>query len=298
MPLAVAFFVAPDVAAATAAARTVTRQRATMLRLFIWKPPESGGPVARSAPWQGREGFGAAQFGTDQLPLVGDPRTVVTELSIPPAGSAGQRGLGQAERLGGHAARPELGDEPVAVAAVRGARVLDHVAGGGAGDALEEQRRRVERDAERLRLLFIGDGRLDRLRAADDLDAVAAREQVVERVLLQVRRREPRDERLPRVQELDRHRLAVGEPEALDNDDCLRRGDVQDPPQPRPGRDDAQLERPACRPHAALAHLVAEGADHEALCNLRLVDEGSGSAAPDEVALADQIVQRGPNGQA
>src|SRR5207248_5023235 len=63
MLLAVAFCVAPDVAAVTAAARTATRQRATMLRLFIWNPPESGGPVARSAQWLGRGGFGAARFG-------------------------------------------------------------------------------------------------------------------------------------------------------------------------------------------------------------------------------------------
>src|SRR5579862_9200997 len=106
MPLAVAFFVAPDVAAATAAARTVTRQRATMLRLFIWKPPESGGPVARSAPWQGREGFGAAQFGTDQLPLVGDPRTVVTELSIPPASGLSGPARPRSGRAVGRVRRP------------------------------------------------------------------------------------------------------------------------------------------------------------------------------------------------
>ena len=50
MLLAVAFFVAPIVPAAIAAAPTAARQRATLMRLFIWKPPESGGPVGRSAP--------------------------------------------------------------------------------------------------------------------------------------------------------------------------------------------------------------------------------------------------------
>src|SRR5581483_1155936 len=59
---AVAFLVAPDVVAATAAATTATNKRATMLRLFIWKPPESGGPAPR-------EGTRRRAFGTDQLPL-------------------------------------------------------------------------------------------------------------------------------------------------------------------------------------------------------------------------------------
>jgi hypothetical protein len=36
---AFAFYVAPDVVAATAAATTVTSKRAAMLRLFIWEPP-------------------------------------------------------------------------------------------------------------------------------------------------------------------------------------------------------------------------------------------------------------------
>src|SRR4051794_40128799 len=59
---AVAFLVAPSVVAVvTAAARTATRQRATMLRLFIWRPPESGGPVAHCESRR-------RSFGTDHLP--------------------------------------------------------------------------------------------------------------------------------------------------------------------------------------------------------------------------------------
>src|ERR1043165_3963635 len=59
---AVARWVAPEVVAATAAATTAARQRATMLRLFIWKPPESGGPAPRS-------GTRRRAFGIDQLTL-------------------------------------------------------------------------------------------------------------------------------------------------------------------------------------------------------------------------------------
>src|SRR5215510_13627739 len=57
---AVAFFVAPEVVAATTAATAATRQRATMLRLFIWMPPESGGPVAHTSRRR--------EFGTDHFP--------------------------------------------------------------------------------------------------------------------------------------------------------------------------------------------------------------------------------------
>src|SRR6266576_4131735 len=63
MLFAVAFCVAPDdVAAMMAATSTATRERATMLRLLIWKPPESGGPVAQNETRR-------RAVGTDQLPL-------------------------------------------------------------------------------------------------------------------------------------------------------------------------------------------------------------------------------------
>src|SRR3954470_3811599 len=92
------------------------------------------------------------------------------------------------ERPGRLAADPQLGDEAVAVAPVDRDGELDHVTTRRAGDALEQESGRVERHAEGLRFLFAGYGRLDSLLAADDLDPVAAREQTVERVLLEVRR--------------------------------------------------------------------------------------------------------------
>src|ERR671930_1848439 len=96
-----------------------------------------------------------------------------------PAAPLRQRQRRDPERLRGNAADAELGDEPVAVATVRRARELDDVAGGGTRDALEQERGRVERHAERARLLLVGDGRLDGLRAADDRDLIAADEQLV-----------------------------------------------------------------------------------------------------------------------
>src|SRR5436189_6391497 len=62
MLLAVALFVAPGVAAVIAEARTATRTSATMLRLLMWIPPGSGGPVAQCETRR-------RAFGTDQLPL-------------------------------------------------------------------------------------------------------------------------------------------------------------------------------------------------------------------------------------
>ena len=68
---------------------------------------------------------------------------------------------------------------------------------------------------ERGRLLLVRDRRLDRLRAAGDRDAVAVPKQLVEGALLEIAPRESGDERLADVQRLDRHRLAVGEPQPL-----------------------------------------------------------------------------------
>src|SRR5204863_75265 len=82
----------------------------------------------------------------------------------------------------------ELGNEPVAIAAVDRDGELDDLAVRRAGDPLEEERGGVERHAEHLGLLLVRDGRLDRLRPARDLDPVAAVEQLVERALLEVDR--------------------------------------------------------------------------------------------------------------
>src|SRR3954452_22434113 len=156
MLFAAAFCVAPDVAAVSAAARTTTSESATMLRFFIWMLPESGGSVAA--------------IGTDHSSLrrmlsQRSPRCQYQscDWSLP-------EGRGRGDRHGRGAADADLGHDPVAVAPVGRARELDHVACRRAGDALEEERRRVKRNAERARLLFVRHRRLDRLRAPNDRD--------------------------------------------------------------------------------------------------------------------------------
>ena len=82
----------------------------------------------------------------------------------------------------------ERSDEPVPVAAIDRLDELDDLARLRVGDALEAERRRVERNAERRRLLLVGHRRLDRLRSADDDDPVAVAEELVERLLLEIAR--------------------------------------------------------------------------------------------------------------
>ena len=66
-------------------------------------------------------------------------------------------------------------------------------------------------------------------------DPVAVLEELVERLLLEIGAVEPGYERLADVERLDRHRLAIGQPKTLDDDDRLGRRDVQEPTQVRAG---------------------------------------------------------------
>ena len=73
---------------------------------------------------------------------------------------------------------------------------------------------------------------------------------------------------------------------------------MQDPSQSGAGRNRVELERAAARGEAPLAHVVAERRDRHALRHLRLRDEGARAAAARQPALADELVERGAEGQA
>src|SRR5215510_13590576 len=62
----------------------------------------------------------------------------------------------------------QIGNDPVAVAAVDRAHELDRVAVCVAREALEQKRRRVKRHPQRGRLVRVGDGWLDRLHPVGD----------------------------------------------------------------------------------------------------------------------------------
>src|SRR5438309_9490153 len=85
----------------------------------------------------------------------------------------------------------ELGDEPVPIAAVERADELDDLARIGAARPLEQERGRVQRYVQELRLLLVRHRRLDRLDARRNDDAVARREQLVERRVLELRALQP-----------------------------------------------------------------------------------------------------------
>src|SRR5438067_6026406 len=97
----------------------------------------------------------------------------------------------------------QVGHDPVPVAPVRRLDELHDLAVLVAAEALEEEGRRVERDAARRRFLLSRHRRLDRLDAAGDDDAVALPQELVEGARLEVGRGEARHERLRHVQGLD-----------------------------------------------------------------------------------------------
>ena len=192
----------------------------------------------------------------------------------------------------------ELADEPVAVAAVERLDELDDRVRVGVARALEEKGGRVERHVELVGLLLVRDRRLDRLDAVGDRDAVALLEQLVERRLIEVLRRQPGDQRLADVQRLDRHRRVVGEPQALRDDDPLGGRHLEAAAEPGACGRHRQRERPRARAHASPPHLLAERGHRQLLRDLRLAHERAAAAPAHQVALADEIVERGPHGQA
>ena len=65
----------------------------------------------------------------------------------------------------------ELRDQAIPVATVERSNVFDDLSGPGVSRPLEQERRRVQRDAERRRLVLVRHRRLERLPAAHDVDA-------------------------------------------------------------------------------------------------------------------------------
>ena len=72
---------------------------------------------------------------------------------------------------------------------------------------------------------------------------------------------------------------------------------MEEAAEPRARGNDLQLERPRGRPHPAALHVVGEGRERQLLRDLRLADERARAAAADEVALADEVVEGGADGQ-
>ena len=99
------------------------------------------------------------------------------------------------------------------------------------------------------------------------------------------------------MQDLDRHRLVVSEPQALDPDDPRRRRDVQGPAEVGSGVDLLKLERSRARHHAAAAHVLAERRERELLRDLRVADERAAPVPADKKPVADEVLDRGAQRQ-
>jgi len=100
------------------------------------------------------------------------------------------------------------------------------------------------------------------------------------------------------LQGLDRHRFAVGEPEPLDHQDLLARGDMEEPAEPRARELALERESAAAWGHASAAHVLAERGHRQLLRDLRVLDVRATAAPADDIALPGEVVQGGPDGQA
>src|SRR5439155_10666127 len=154
-----------DAAAEAAIASVAASTPTAMVRPFMNIPPKTPDgrpppPARRSAP--------RLAYTTWSRPrdLHISPSLVKTSRRnwyLPRAGVAVPHG-GQHRHAGGRGLRPaELGHEPEAVAAVDRPHVLDDPPVLGARDPLEEEGRRVERDAKRVGFVLVRHRRLDRL---------------------------------------------------------------------------------------------------------------------------------------
>ena len=128
----------------------------------------------------------------------------------------------------------EGGDEPVPVTAVDRLHELDDLAGVRMGDPLEAKCGRMERNAERRRLVLVGHRRLDGLRSADDDDPVAIAQELVERLSSRSPAVSPECGSSARAPSRW-HALPVRQTKPTGDDDGLRRRDVQQAPEPRAG---------------------------------------------------------------
>src|SRR5919201_4652733 len=191
----------------------------------------------------------------------------------------------------------QLGDQLIPVTAIDRANVLDVPARLRYSGPLEQKRRRVQRDAEQCRFVFVGDGRLDGLRARCDDDLVALFQELVEGAIFEVGLRKSGHQRFRDMEHLERHRLSVGEPEPLDADHPILRRNLQPAGETGAGADHRQIEGPAGRNHAPPAHVLGERGQCKRLGDLWLGHVGATAMPSRQVPLADQLIDGGSNGQ-
>jgi hypothetical protein len=155
----------------------------------------------------------------------------------------------------------------------------------------------VQRNVEQLGLLLVRHGWLDRLLTARDHHAVALLHQVVEGRVLERLMREAGNECSGNVERLERHRLAVGQPQTTDQHHARVRRNVECASDCSACMGFSELDRPAPGHHSPAAHVFAERRQRELLGDLRLADERAAPVPPLQVAVPDEVVERGAEGQ-
>lgn len=137
----------------------------------------------------------------------------------------------------------------------------------------------MQRHLQRRRLLCVGDRRLDRLNPTGDAHFVLRRRQLVER-LPQVGTCQSGCDGCGHVQDLDRHRSPVGQPETLHTQHLVTRPKPQPGPDAGTGRDEVAAERASTRLQTAPMHLLGERRRRQGLGHLRAGHEHPGTLTP------------------
>ena len=125
-------------------------------------------------------------------------------------------------------------------------------------------------------------------------DPVAAGEELVQRPL-EVLGAQARDERRGHPGRLDRHRVAVAEPEPREPDGRVADGDPQPAGDGRVGGHELELQDAAAGDDAARGHVLREAREPEDAGERPRHDVRAGAVAPLDEALGDERVGRGPD---
>ncbi len=117
-------------------------------------------------------------------------------------------------------------------------------------------------------------------------------------MVLEVGPSEPWDQRFVNVKNFHRHGLGIGETQSLHPHDPGVRRDRQLVGQASARQDGGQLEGPVPRHHAAAPHVVAERREGQRLGDLGFGDVSAAAVPALEIAVANQVIESRPYGQA
>ena len=143
----------------------------------------------------------------------------------------------------------------------------------------------------------VGQDRLDRLLRLGQVDAVPGAQRLVQRRVPLKLPAQPGEAAGGQVRGVDRHRLAVGQPEPVDAEQPAARPHRQQRRQLLVGGDVADVQDLGLRVEAVLAHALGVARELERLGDLRLGDERALALHPQQAPLDDQFGQGLPHGR-